>query len=81
MEIKIFSLFVRFFPFFSIAVNILNFLYLKFVSKKMTAATMKVLIHSTVGMFVWGMLQLVSGYGNCFFILVPPWEHSLVAVF
>jgi len=81
MEMKIFGLFIRFFPFFAIATNLFNFLYLKFVSKKMNAATKKFLIYSTGSMFVWGMLQLIGGYGNCFFILLPPWDHPLVAIF
>ncbi len=74
-------LMIRYFPAFAIAANLFNFLYLKFISKKMNSATMKFLIYSTVSMFVWGVLQLIGGYGNCFFILLPPWDYPLVAVF
>jgi len=78
MEMKFFVLFVRFFPFFAIVTNSLNFLI---VRQKMNSATKKFLIYSTGSMFVWGMLQLLGGYDNCFFVLLPPWEHPLVVVF
>lgn len=78
MEMKIFVLFVRFFPFFAVATNFLNFLI---VRQKMNSATKKFLIYSTGFMFIWGTLQLIGGYSTFLFILLPPSDHPFVAVF
>lgn len=75
------NLMIRYFPAFALVANFLNFLYLRFVSKKMNSATKKFLIYSTVYFIMWGMLQLIGGYKTFMFILLPPREHPLAMVF
>lgn len=78
MEMDLIVLMFRFFPVFAIATNFLNFLL---VRKKMSSVTKKFLIYSTVYFLMWGLLQLLGGYGTFMFVFLPPWEHPLAAVF
>lgn len=74
-------LMIRYFPAFAIATSLFNFLYLKFISKKMNSTTKKFLIISTVYYILWGLLQWIGGYHTFLFILLPPREHPLVVVY
>jgi hypothetical protein len=78
MSSSLVDLIFRYFTFIACGVSLLN---LWTIRSKASSAT-KVFVGSFSVLFlVWGLLQLIGGYSTFFFVLLPPNNHPLVAIF
>jgi len=78
MSRNLVDLVLRYFPFLASGVTLFN---LWTVRSRVSRAA-KICLASFSGLFLtWGLLQTAGGYGTFFFILLPPNNHPLVAIF
>lgn len=73
-----FDFLFRYFSFIAFAVNLIN---LWTVRDKVTAPVKNYLASYSILFFFWGVLQIIGGYTSFFFVLLPPWKHTLVVLF
>ena len=78
MSSSLVNLIFRYFTFIACVMSLLNLWTIR--NKASFAA--KIFVGSfSVFFLVWGLLQLIGGYSTFFFVLLPPKEHPLVAIF
>jgi hypothetical protein len=74
----LFDILFRYFGFLASAVILLNL----WITRDRVTSKVKVYLTSySMLFFLWGALQIMGGYKSFFFVILPPKEHPLAALF
>ena len=78
MSSSLIDLVFHYFPFLAGGVSLLNLLI---IQKRVSLVAQKYLVLLSALFFVWGVLQVIGGYSTFLFVMLPPNQHPLVALF
>jgi hypothetical protein len=72
------NLIFRYFNLFAFGANLLNFWM---VRNKVSSAVKIYLVSLSALPLIWWLLQVIGGYSSFLFVILPPKQHPLAAVF